>query len=174
VHAADPQHRLGSEGLAEGDVVVAAGLEIRVLASPGHTSDSLCFQITGDSGAVAVLTGDTVLGRGSSVIAHPDGRLADYLASLRRLTELPPGIAVLPGHGPDLPDVQRAARAYLVHREQRLQQVRTAWMALRSQPGREPDTREIVEVVYADVDPALWPAADASVAAQLEYLREGH
>ena len=170
VHAADPRHRLGSEGLTGGDVVPAAGLEIRVLATPGHTSDSLCFLIDGD-GTSAVLTGDTVLGRGSTVIAHPDGRLGDYLASLRRLAELPPGVSVLPGHGPNLPDAGQAARAYLVHREQRLDQVRVAWAALRAQQSGEPDARQIVEIVYADVNPALWPAAAASVAAQLEYLR---
>ena len=180
VHAADPRHRLGSEGLAGDDVVTAAGLEIRVLTTPGHTSDSLsfqaalCFQV-GDDGARALLTGDTVLGRGSTVIAHPDGRLSDYLASLRRLAELSPGVVVLPGHGPELPDAARAARAYLTHREQRLEQVRTARAALqaRRDGGRlEPAPRQVVEIVYADVDPALWPAADASVAAQLEYLRE--
>ena len=172
VQAADPAHRLGSEGLADGDVIAAAGLQIRVLATPGHTSDSLCFQVTGDDGGSAVLTGDTVLGRGSTVIAHPDGTLAEYLASLRRLAELPPGVSVLPGHGPDLPDAGPAATAYLAHREQRLEQVRVARAALRAQhPDREPKPREIVRIVYAEVDRVLWPAADASVAAQLEYLR---
>ena len=119
-----------------------------------------------------MLTGDTVLGRGSAVIAHPDGTLADYLASLRRLAELPPGMRVLPGHGPELPDAGPAATAYLAHREQRLEQVRAARAALRAQQhGREPEPREIVQVVYAEVDRELWPAADASVAAQLAYLR---
>ncbi|MCA1674682.1 MAG: MBL fold metallo-hydrolase [Actinobacteria bacterium] len=172
VHAVDPGHRLGSEGLADGDVVAVAGLEIQVLATPGHTSDSLCFQVDGDAGAPAVLTGDTVLGRGSTVIAHPDGRLADYLASLRRLVELPPGMSVLPGHGPELPDAVGAARACLAHREERLEQVRMACAVLTSQRGREPEPREVVQIVYADVDLVLWPAADASVAAQLEYLHD--
>ena len=78
VRALDPAHRLGGQGLAEGDVVAAAGLELRVLATPGHTSDSLSFVLPD-----AVLTGDTVLGRGTTVVAHPDGVLAEYLASLR-------------------------------------------------------------------------------------------
>lgn len=170
VHAVEPGHRLGSAGLAEGDVVVAADLEIRVLATPGHTSDSLCFLIDADGGS-SILTGDTVLGRGTTVIAHPDGRLGDYLASLRRLAELPPDVTVLPGHGPELPDAGQAARAYLAHREERLEQVRAVHAAVRAQRGGEPAPRQIVEIVYADVDPVLWPAADASVAAQLEYLR---
>lgn len=162
VRALDPALRLGSEGLAGGDVVVAAGVEIRVLATPGHTADSLCFLVDD-----AVLTGDTVLGRGTTVVAHPDGRLADYFGSLRALAELPPGTVVLPGHGPELPDAGEVARAYLAHREQRLDQVRRALVDL----GPAASARQVVEVVYADVDRALWPAAEWSVRAQLEYLR---
>ena len=166
VRALDPALRLGSEGLAGGDVVAAAGLEIRVLATPGHTSDSLCFLI-GDGPDAAVLTGDTVLGRGTTVVAHPDGRLADYLDSLAALAELPPGTAVLPGHGPELADAGTAARGYLAHRRQRLDQVRTALDRL----GPDATARQVVELVYADVDRVLWPAAEWSVRAQLEYLR---
>ena len=162
VRALDPALVLGDEGLAEGDVVSAAGLELRVLATPGHSSDSLCFVLED-----AVLTGDTVLGRGTTVIAHPDGRLGDYLGSLRRLAELPDGIAVLPGHGPELADAGVVAREYLAHREQRLAQVRAALEQL----GPDATPRQVVEVVYADVDPVLWGAAEFSVRAQLDYLR---
>jgi glyoxylase-like metal-dependent hydrolase (beta-lactamase superfamily II) len=163
VRALDPAHVLGSEGLADGDVIARAGVEIRVLGTPGHTADSLCFVIEGE----AVLTGDTVLGRGTTVVAHPDGKLADYFESLRLLADLPPDTAVLPGHGPELADAGDAARAYLVHREQRLEQVRDAVAQL----GGAPTPRQVVEVVYADVDRVLWPAAEWSVRAQLEYLR---
>ena len=161
VRALDPAQRLGGEGLGEGDVVAAAGVEVRVLATPGHTSDSLCFGV-GD----AVLTGDTVLGRGTTVVAHPDGRLADYLDSLRRLHELGTR-AVLPGHGPELPDLAAVTSAYLAHREERLEQVRAALEQL----GPDAAAMDVVRVVYADVDPVLWPAAELSVRAQLEYLR---
>jgi len=161
VRALDPAQRLGVEGLAGGDVVAAAGLEIRVLATPGHTADSLCFLVDG-----AVLTGDTILGRGSTVVIPPDGRLDDYLDSLRRLAELPAGTTILPGHGPELPDAAAAAAAYLAHREQRLDQVRAAL----DQLGRDASPHQVVEMVYADVDRALWPAAEWSVRAQLEYL----
>ncbi|MQA14414.1 MAG: MBL fold metallo-hydrolase [Pseudonocardiaceae bacterium] len=168
VRALDPAHRLGSEGLSGGDVVAAAGVDVRVLATPGHTADSLCFLVEGD-GPPAVLTGDTVLGRGTTVIAHPDGRLSDYLDSLHRLAELAPGVAVLPGHGPELPDAGEVARSYLAHRQDRLEQVRAAVTSL----GGDPTPRQVVEVVYADVDRTLWPAAEWSVRAQLDYLREG-
>jgi glyoxylase-like metal-dependent hydrolase (beta-lactamase superfamily II) len=146
----------------------AAGCELRVLATPGHTSDSLSFLLDGPGAdGQAVLTGDTVLGRGTTVIAHPDGALGPYLASLRRLAALPDGTAVLPGHGPELPDAPAAARHYLAHREERLDQVRSALRAL----GPEASARQVVERVYADVDEALWGAAEASVRAQLAYLR---
>jgi glyoxylase-like metal-dependent hydrolase (beta-lactamase superfamily II) len=170
VLALDPAHRYGAEGLAEGAVLDGAGVQIQVWATPGHTADSLSFvipgQVPGEGHTVAVLTGDTILGRGSTVVAHPDGVLADYLDSLRRLATLD-GVAVLPGHGPELADAGTAARGYLAHREQRLAQVRQAL----AQGGPELSAMDVVRRVYADVDPVLWPAAEWSVKAQLAYLR---
>ena len=167
VRALDPQHRYGGEGLGEGDVIAAAGVEVRVWATPGHSSDSLSFLLDPrDGSAAAVLTGDTILGRGTTVVAHPDGVLADYLASLRRLREL--GAAtVLPGHGPELAEAGAAAQFYLAHREERLTQIRAALDRL----GPDATPRAIVEDVYADVDQNVWWAAELSVRAQLDYLR---
>ncbi|MFJ7129655.1 MBL fold metallo-hydrolase [Streptomyces sp. NPDC098101] len=166
VRALDPALRLGDEGLGEGDVVTVGGLELRVVPTPGHTSDSLSFHLPADR---AVLTGDTILGRGTTMVAHPDGRLGDYLDSLRRLRSLTvdDGVhTVLPGHGPVLEDAQGAVEFYLAHRASRLAQVETAAEnGLRTAP-------EVVAHVYADVDRSLWPAAELSVRAQLEYLRE--
>ncbi|MFF3410444.1 MBL fold metallo-hydrolase [Streptomyces sp. NPDC002742] len=166
VRALDPALRLGDEGLAAGDVISLGGLELRVVSTPGHTADSLCFHLPADR---AVLTGDTVLGRGTTVVAHPDGRLGDYLDSLRRLRSLTvdDGVhTVLPGHGPVLEDAQGAVEYYLAHRAHRLAQVETAV----ENGYRSPD--EVVARVYADVDRSLWPAAELSVRAQMEYLRE--
>jgi glyoxylase-like metal-dependent hydrolase (beta-lactamase superfamily II) len=165
VRALDPAYRLGSEGLGEGDVVTAGDLVLRVVATPGHTADSLSFLLPADG---AVLTGDTILGRGSTVVAHPDGRLAAYLESLDRLhdlAEVGAVTSVLPGHGPVLPDALTAIESYQEHRAERLEQVRAAVAA-----GAE-SAQEVVERVYTDVDRALWPAAERSVRAQLEYLR---
>jgi glyoxylase-like metal-dependent hydrolase (beta-lactamase superfamily II) len=114
-----------------------------------------------------VLTGDTILGRGTTLIAHPDGALGPYLDSLRRLAGLAPATAVLPGHGPELPDAPAVATAYLAHREERLEQVRSALAQL----GPDATPHQVVEVVYADVDEVLWPAAELSVRAQLDHLR---
>jgi glyoxylase-like metal-dependent hydrolase (beta-lactamase superfamily II) len=165
VRAVDPAHRLGSEGLTAGDVVDSGGCELRVLLTPGHTSDSVCLQIPADG---IVLTGDTVLGRGTAVIAE-DGSLGDYLSSLRQLQALADetGLsALLPGHGPLLADPAGVLDFYLAHRAERLDEVRAAVAA----GGRTPP--EIVATVYAAVDKALWPYAESSVRAQLRYLAD--
>ncbi|MCK8677970.1 MBL fold metallo-hydrolase [Streptomyces lichenis] len=166
VRALDPALRLGDEGLRAGQAVRVGGLELRVVPTPGHTADSLSFHLTADR---AVLTGDTILGRGTTMVAHPDGRLGDYLDSLRRLRSLTvdDGVhTVLPGHGPVLEDAQGAVEFYLAHRASRLAQVETA-----VEDGYR-TASEVVAHVYADVDRNLWPAAELSVRAQLEYLRE--
>ena len=163
VRAIDPRHCSGAPPLTDGEHLSAGGLDVTVLATPGHTADSASF-VVDDGGAV--LTGDTVLGRGTTVVAHPDGVLGPYLDSLRRLAELG-GATVLTGHGPELPSIAAVAQMYLAHREERLDQVRAALQQL----GPEATARQIVEVVYADVDKSLWFAADLSVEAQLAYLR---
>ncbi|WP_299530186.1 MBL fold metallo-hydrolase [uncultured Streptomyces sp.] len=166
VRALDPALRLGDEGLSPGDVVTTGGLELRVVPTPGHTADSLSFHLPADG---AVLTGDTVLGRGTTMVAHPDGRLGDYLDSLRTLRSLTAdeGVhTVLPGHGPVLEDAQGAVEFYLAHRAHRLAQVETAVEAGLRSP------QDVVARVYAEVDRSLWPAAELSVRAQLAYLRE--
>ncbi len=139
------------------------GLRLEVLGTPGHTSDSVAFVV--DDGA-AVLTGDTILGRGTTVVAHPDGVLGPYLDSLERLRLLGDRL-VLPGHGPSLPSLGAVAGEYLAHRAERLDQVRAALSAL----GTDATARQIVELVYADVDESVWWAAELSVKAQLDYLR---
>lgn len=162
--ARDPQLCIDADPLTvDGGTVGMPGLEIRVLHTPGHTSDSVCFEVT-DGTAHAVLTGDTILGRGTTVVAHPDGQLGPYLDSLRRLRTLD-GVTLLPGHGPVGPDTGAAAAQYLEHRAGRLEQVRAAL------DSGATTAREVVEVVYTDVDRSLWPAAEKSVQAQLDYLR---
>ena len=166
VRAVDPAHRLSEDGLADGEFLDVDGLRLRVVATPGHTADSVSFLLPADA---AVLTGDTVLGRGSTVVAHPDGRLRAYLASLRRIRRLAeelPLRQLLPGHGPARTDPAAVVDDYLRHREERLEQVRRALAAGAGSP------RAVVARVYADVDPALWPAAEQSVRAQLDYLNE--
>ncbi|MGZ4451231.1 MAG: MBL fold metallo-hydrolase [Nocardioides sp.] len=175
VRALDPAYRLGTEGLGDGDVVEVDGLEVRVVGTPGHTADSLSFLLPAEG---AVLTGDTVLGRGTTVVAHPDGQLGAYLGSLDRLHRLAEAHelrTIWPGHGPVIDDALGALDHYIAHRAERLAQVEAAVAALRDAPhpeGLAVDElpRRVVEIVYADVDPVLWGAAELSVRAQLAYL----
>jgi len=177
VRALDPAYRLGSEGLGEGDVVAVDGLEVHVVATPGHTADSLSFLLPAEA---AVLTGDTVLGRGTTVVAHPDGQLGAYLESLDRLHALAEErevTSIWPGHGPVIDDALAALDYYRAHRAERLAQVEAAVATLRDRPHPEGVAvddlpRQVVEIVYADVDPVLWGAAELSVRAQLAYLAD--
>ncbi|MET8279849.1 MBL fold metallo-hydrolase [Micromonospora sp. NPDC005174] len=161
VLAADPAHTTGGTPLSA-DTVLDESLGIRLLPTPGHTADSVCLLVEHDDEQV-VLTGDTILGRGTTVVAHPDGHLGDYLRSLELLSAYS-GIPALPGHGPALADCAAAASFYLAHRRARLDQVRAAVAAGARTPT------DVVAAVYADVDRSLWWAAEWSVRAQLEYL----
>lgn len=154
----------GHDDLADGDVLRAGDLEVRVVTTPGHTADSISFALPADH---ALLTGDTVLGRGTTVVAHPDGELAAYLDSLERIQALTGGgevASILPGHGPTVPDATAMVDFYRVHRRERLDQVRQALS-----DGAQ-DADDVVARVYAEVDRSVWPAAKMSVLAQMAYL----
>lgn len=166
VRAVDPRHRWGDDGLDDDSVITVGGLDVRVVATPGHTADSVCLYVEADG---ALLTGDTVLGRGTTVVAHPDGRLRDYLASLDRLEAMAgdrDDLRLLPGHGPAGARVGDVVAWYRAHRRARLDQVVSS--VRRGATG----VASIVADAYADVDRALWPAAELSVGAQVDYLVE--
>ncbi len=155
----------GQQPLVDGERLVIGGVHVDVIATPGHTADSACFVIHADA---ALLTGDTILGRGSTVVARPDGDLADYLATLRRLAALVDErklLVVLPGHGPVVDDPAAKIDAYLQHREERLQQVRAAAITSNT-------VDDVLTAVYGDVAPELQFAARWSLLAQLDYLRD--
>ncbi len=163
----------GRDDLAAGDHLTVGGLELLVVPTPGHTADSVSFVLPAEN---RLLTGDTVLGRGSTVVAHPDGDLEAYLDSLARIERLTASgevTSLLPGHGPWVSDAAGVVRWYLDHRAQRLEQVAAA--AGEVTPGVGEDLADaVVRVVYADVPRAVWPAARLTVLAQLEYLRAQH
>ena len=154
----------GAAPLDDGDRLDLAGLSITVLATPGHTSDSVCLLVEGPEGDRAVLTGDTILGRGTTVVAWPDGDLGAYLTSLDRL--------------------ERARRPYRCCLVMALfwptaarsppPTVRTAKIGWRRCAPRSltvPRTpAEVVAAVYPDLDPVLVPAAEWTVRAALAYL----
>ena len=172
VRALDRLYCVGGDPLHGAELIEAAGVSIRVLATPGHTSDSVCFHLAGD-GAIktekrfgSVLTGDTVLGRGTTVVGHPDSTLREYLTSLETLRALGPA-TVLPAHGPVLPDLAAICAAYLAHRHDRLGQVRRALIEL----GPTATLAQVTDLVYAETHAAVRIAAEATVRAQLAYLR---
>lgn len=158
----------GHDDLGDGDVLSVGGLELRVVTTPGHTSDSISVALPADH---ALLTGDMILGRGTTVVAHPDGELAAYLHSLERLRTLTGAgevVQILPGHGPVVPDAAGMVAYYQQHRHERLDQVR---QALRDGASAEEDVVEgVLRRVYAEVPEAVWPAARLSIRAQLAYL----
>lgn len=186
VRAALSEFCHGGSPLDDGELIHAGGLTVEVLATPGHTSDSLCFAVhpgtgsnpgasTGGTSPTLMLTGDTILGSGSTVLDYPDGTLGDYLRSLARLrawaARAQGPVLVLPGHGPVLPDLDAAAAGYAAHRAERLEQVRTAVERLRAAGG--PTAGQVAEAVYGDIPEQLQPAALLSVQAQLDYLQVG-
>lgn len=183
VRAKDPAFCLDAEPLRGGELLEVAGLRIEVLATPGHTGDSVSFVATGPTGGPAsheetvILTGDTVLGEGTTVIAEPDGSLGDYLESLDTLESAAgEGTLGLPAHGEPIGDLAAAVRRYRAHRVERLEQIRRTLRRL----GIDDDGRgaeisrladEVVSIVYADVATGVLGAARQSVLAQLRYLR---
>ncbi|SDV03712.1 Glyoxylase, beta-lactamase superfamily II [Microlunatus sagamiharensis] len=176
VRAVDPAWRVGEDGLPDGAVLEVSGARVEVLATPGHTDDSVSLLLThqgedgpaGQGEQVDLLTGDTVLGFGSTVITHPDGDLGAYLASLDRLLDVVATRAVarvLPGHGPVVADPRGVLEGYRRHRQERLAQVRGAVAAGASSP------EDVVRAVYPEVlGTPLERAALQSARAQLDHL----
>lgn len=149
-----------AEPLRDDASLQRGGMALEVLHTPGHASDHVCLRVT-TSGVV--LTGDHVLGRGTTVVAWPDGDMAAYLDSLERLRAVG-ATALYPGHGPRLDDPAGAVDHYLAHRRDREQQI------LAALADGHVTAADIVAAVYADVDPGLHPAAERSVLAHLDKL----
>ena len=146
--------------LAAGERLHLAGTTLDVVPTPGHTADHLAFRL--ESGAV--LVGDHVLGRGTSVVTHPEGDVVAYLESLRRVHDLGPN-ALYCGHGPELTeDPVAVLDFYLAHRAFREDQLLTVLA------GGPADVDALVAAVYAAVPRTLWPAAARSTRATLAKL----
>lgn len=173
VRAGDPEQCREAAPLIPNLLIEAAGTVISVLHTPGHTSDSYCFWLpeddgerradgdpdgAGDAAEASVLTGDTILGEGTTMLDHPDGTLAEYLASLELLRDLGghTPTRVLPAHGPQRWDLASAAEEYLSHRHERLEQIRQLLVDERRDPGA------IADAVDADHAPDLATAEKAA------------
>ena len=161
--SADLDHR-PDRLLADGDTLVAPAGRFTAIASPGHTATHLCFALDGaGEGAGLILSGDHVMAWSTSIVAPPDGAMADYMASLDRLAARPERL-YLPGHGGPVRDAPAFVAGLKAHREAREAAVLSALSA-----GAE-TVAEVVERVYVDTDRRLFAAAGLSVFAQLEWL----
>ena len=142
--------------LGEGDDLPVGSATVRVLHTPGHAEDHLCFLVDD-----VLFTGDHLMG-GSTVMIED---LAAYLDSLRRLQAIELR-RLNPGHGPEVDDPQALIAYYISHRLEREQQVLDALAAGAATLG------DVIAAVYEDVDPALHPVAALSAAAHLRKLAD--
>lgn len=174
VRAFDATLCIEAPPLVDGEELVAGGTRMRVIGTPGHTADSLCLHLQDDRDMTthanrgSMLTGDTILGRGTSVIAQPDGSMREYLASLRSLCAFD-STMVLPGHGPMLDHLADVSRAYIEHRNRRIEEVASAIDTLTA-TGALVTVPSITDLVYPDVMPAVRFAAEMSVKAQMDFI----
>lgn len=160
----DPDLPVPMGPLEDGAVIRGEGVTLRAVHTPGHASDHLCYYLEEEQ---ALFTGDLILGGTTTVIPPDDGDLADYLASLRRLLDLPIQ-RIYPGHGPVLEPARPVIEGYISHRLERERQILEA---LRTGAETIP---EVVARVYTDVAPQLHPVARLSVQSHLVKLeREG-
>lgn len=146
--------------LVEGDTVEGEDYALTALHTPGHCSNHLCFSLADGK---TLFTGDHVMGWSTSVIAPPDGDMADYMTNLQRLL-VRDDAQFLPTHGPAITDPKPLVAAYIKHREEREAQLIAC---LKSGIRRIPDA---VEVMYKDVPRYLHPAAARSVFAHVLHL----
>jgi glyoxylase-like metal-dependent hydrolase (beta-lactamase superfamily II) len=141
--------------LADGESIMIDGRPLSAVATPGHTSNHLCFAY-GD----ALLTGDHVMGWSTTVVFPPDGDMAAYLASLHKLRERADRV-YYPAHGPPVARPQQYVRGLIGHRMQREKQI------LRLVGDQPREIPEIVAKAYPGLDPRLVTAAGGSVHAHL-------
>ncbi len=146
--------------LADGDEVAHAGGRLRAVHTPGHESGHLCYY---DPERRWLFTGDLILGTGTTIVAPPDGNMTAYLASLRRLLALDLA-RILPGHGPAIDRPYEKIEEYLAHRLLRERQI------IGCLEDGVDTVPPIVARLYADVHPALHPAAALTVRAHLGKL----
>ena len=147
-----------------GAVIEGAGWTMDVIATPGHTSNHICFGFREEN---ACFTGDHIMGWSTTVITPPDGDMTDYLASLDDIRARKFDV-LWPTHGPPIREVDAFIAAYIEHRQERVDQILNA---LKAGPAR---INQLVPRLYADVDSRLHPAAARSMlAAMIHLVRRG-
>lgn len=143
--------------LEDGESLSGDGWTLQAVATPGHTSNHLCFALAESK---ALFTGDHVMGWSTTVVSPPDGDMADYMASLDKLMQRDDAI-YYPAHGPAIDKPKRLVRGLIGHRRQREGQI------LRRLRAGEREIPGLVAQMYKGIDPRLHGAAGRSVLAHL-------
>lgn len=159
--AFDP-HYVPDHVLADGDTVQGTGWTLQAVATPGHTSNHLCFALIEEQ---ALFTGDHIMGWSTTVVSPPDGDMADYMRSMQRLIDRD-DVVYYPAHGEPVDKPQRLARSMMGHRRHREGQI-----VRHLQTSGSSAIPDMVAEMYKGVDPRLHPAAGRSVLAHLIDLR---
>ena len=144
----------------KGDVIKGPGWTLTALETPGHTSNHICYALAEEN---ALFSGDHIMGWSTTVVAPPDGDMSDYMRSLA-LVRAGNFDTIWPTHGPPITDTAPFLDAYAAHRRERVDQILNA---LQAGPSR---IRDLVPVLYADVDKGLHGAASRSMLAAILYL----
>ncbi|MGH2344878.1 MAG: MBL fold metallo-hydrolase [Chloroflexota bacterium] len=166
-----PIHAFSALHVPDADRLLRDGEELRIgdvsivaLYTPGHCADHLCFYLPERR---VLFAGDLTAGQGTVFIAPPDGDLAAYLASLRRVSVLSVR-RIFPGHGPTIARPAALLHGYLAHRAEREAQ------ALAALAGRERSMEELIDTGYPDIEPARRRLAALQLAALLRKLETEH
>lgn len=144
--------------LADGEQVAGTGWTLEAVATPGHTSNHLCFALPQEN---ALFTGDHVMGWSTSIVSPPDGDMTAYMASMQRLADRTDAI-YYPAHGDPVETPQRLVRGMMGHRKQREGQI----VRFLKRNGASEIPMMVAEM-YKGVDPRLHSAAGRSVLAHL-------
>lgn len=152
--------------MRDGDVLAGEDWSVTAVHTPGHTPDHLSFALAPRADGQRILfPGDHVMAWNTSVVAPPEGRMDDYLASLEKLMARDDTVAY-PGHGGQYEAPSRVAKAYLIHRRMRDAAI------LGCVRAGATSVPEVVSQIYRDLNPKLVPAASLSVLAHLEHQIE--
>ncbi|MBI2214897.1 MAG: MBL fold metallo-hydrolase [Acidobacteria bacterium] len=150
-----------AERLTDGATIECEGFVITAVATPGHTAEHFCFLTDGGD----LFTGDTILGEGTTAIFPPDGVMADYMASLRKLRALQPR-AIYPGHGPVRSDAVAWIDYYIAHREERERQI------LEELAEGPLGVAELRARIYPELQAGLRSAAEMQLLAHARHLAD--
>ena len=160
--AAFDRHYAPDRVLQDGEAMRGTGWTLTAVATPGHTSNHLCFALQETR---ALFTGDHVMGWSTSVIVPPDGDMGHYLASLQKLYGRSDRV-YYPAHGHAIDNPRQLVRGTIGHRKARERQIERL---LEEQPRR---VEALVPVMYSGLDKRLWPAAGMSVLAHLMHMEK--